>query len=78
MTTSLLNSLLRALLRWGAALVFCLPCSIAPFGRAPAGCCCPLLFAGATAGASGTVHNTVAAAAPATSACISFLRCWAG
>ncbi|WP_417339226.1 hypothetical protein, partial [Gemmiger sp.] len=25
MTTSLLNSLLRALLRWGAALVFCLP-----------------------------------------------------
>ena len=25
MTTSLLNSLLRALLSWGAALVFCLP-----------------------------------------------------
>ena len=25
MTTSLLNSLLLALLRWGAALVFCLP-----------------------------------------------------
>ena len=25
MTASLLNSLLRALLRWGAALVFCLP-----------------------------------------------------
>ena len=25
MTATLLNSLLRALLRWGAALVFCLP-----------------------------------------------------
>ena len=45
MTTSLLNSLLRALLRWGAALVFCLPLRHRPhFWARACGMLLPLLL----------------------------------
>ena len=64
-TTSLLNSLLRALLRWGAALVFCLPLRHrSHFWARACGMLLPLLC-WRSCWTSGTVHNTVAAAAPA-------------
>ena len=45
MTATLLNSLLRALLRWGAALVFCLPLRHRPhFWARACGMLLPLLL----------------------------------
>ncbi len=79
MTTSLLNSLLRALLRWGAALVFCLPLRHrSHFWRAPAGCC-SRCFCWRSCW---TLWHSPQHCGSSSSCCwcftSPFLRCWAG
>ena len=77
MTATLLNSLLRALLRWGAALVFCLPLRHRPhFWARACGMLLPLLLLA-------QLLDPLAQSTTLWSSCcwcftFPFLRCWAG